>query len=245
MECISTNVKISAGYSEAVSLNPTAQFAFVGNIIDGKTVTTGGYANCGSINAKRNPIQISNDIQTTAGPSMAASLVQPNSIGNILRGDVMNAMNNITTAALGNGAAISGNIALTHESIYSFQHMSAVVGFGFEAPANTLSIKVDVNANSEKTKSRVVVKFIQPYYSMFLDTDPINLYPTGTIIPEDALVISSVTYGRLGILIIESNESSEELNAAVTFALNQPSGQSYNANASLETKNIMKNSTLT
>ncbi len=243
-KCTTQEVKISAGYSESINLNPTAQFVFVGNILDGSTITTGGYATYNHPTVKRIPITISNDIQTTAGVSNSNKTVQPEAAsGHILRGDVMNAMNNLTTSALGNGFAIPGNIGQTTEMVSTYDQIAASLNLSFDAPPASMRGSLSVSGGTSNKKSKVVVNFTQPYYAVFLDTDPKNLYPAGTVVPDHAVVVSQVTYGRLGMFIFESDESTDSLRIAVEFAMTM--GQSsFSTDAKMAMERVMKKTTI-
>jgi Thiol-activated cytolysin len=236
-QCSTQKVTITAGYSESIMLNPTAQFVFVGNIMDGSTIPTGGYAMYNHPTAKRLPINISNDIQTTVGQSNATKTVQPDATsGHLLRGAVMNAMNDLTTSALGNGQAIPGNIGQTTETVSAFNQMTASFNLSFDAPPALMRGALSLSGGTSSKKSKVAVKFVQPYYAMFLDTDPKTLYPAGTTIPDHAVVVSQVTYGRIGMFIFESEASTDSLSMMVEFAMSTAGGSSLNT----DTKSFMQ-----
>jgi hypothetical protein len=90
------------------------------------------------------------------------------------------------------------------------------------------SASLEAKFNSEKTKNRYVAFFTQKFYDVSYDIppNPIDAFAQGAQNNGDIgsnnppIVVSEVSYGRMYFLVIETFHSKEDVNFAITAALN-------------------------
>lgn len=111
----------------------------------------------------------------------------------------------------------NGEFSFTVEQFYSYHELKSAFG----SNANTSSLFWSSSSSESKTEHTIskatglYVKFFQTSFKAIMD------YPTGKIadIPnnliDSAVYINSITYGRLGILTLETNYTASEANTII------------------------------
>ena len=208
--CNVKRYKAAPGFNELALMDPTTDIMFPGAMIKGESITTGEYI---PIIADRTPINISISLENINGnPSRT--------IDNPSLSSVRTAINDILQADV--TGATPANISFTIEEIFSEEQFNLAIGANYKDPSKTISGTFDFS--NETKKSRIIVKFLQVYYTLdvdpkaqpadFFNTIP-NVQVLGSVSP---LYISTITYGRMALFTFESEYSSSEMKAAVDAA---------------------------
>lgn len=208
--CSSTTYKAGASFSEQMILNPTSDIIYVGSLLDGASVVSGEYL---PLTVKRAPMRISTSFANKSGAVYA-------DVKDVTLSGVRQAEKEML-----NDVEITGATAatLTFEisEVESKEEVDLKVGvsakFGSKA-----SVSDNFEFNKNSYKSSILVKFNQVYYTVDMDfpSSPSDLFDKS--VTSDVLkhslssgkmpcYVSSVKYGRVAYVAIETNEDSKTL----------------------------------
>lgn len=192
-----------------------AEIIYPGNFLQGKSVFEGAPR---IIPLKRGPGTIT--INTLNGSSVVTETVDEVSFSKIAQ-----ATNDLIGS---NNGTLSANITYEREEVRSLQE----VGVNMNAEFSTLASKVkgSFDYNGSFNFNSVFVKVTQSLYSIVLDIPDVENAFDPSVTPEDlakyvsednpATYISSVNYGRIFYLLIQSTQSSQDIKAAVEGSFN-------------------------
>ncbi|MFX0556904.1 thiol-activated cytolysin family protein [Maribacter sp. CXY002] len=205
--CKTKKVSVEDGNGEFPLFNPTAEIIWPGNLLQGKTL---GQATPSSINVDR------------AGNTISYNLVNGNSVSaqtvdEITKGNVQTAMNAIIE---GDPNIVPANFVLEVEEVFSEEQMAFAMGISYES--YKAKAQANLSFSSEQQYNRVLVKLTQEYYTMSMDQvngneDIFAPNVTGEDLDpfvqadNPATYISSVTYGRIFYMLVESTSSRSDL----------------------------------
>jgi thiol-activated cytolysin len=238
--CTTTNVAETRNYDRLVAYAANSDSLWPGAIVGGNSLETGQLT---QIPFDRAPIDISVSLSNLQG-SKSASVTEPNlsSYRNAVAGILSSELNGATPA----------NIYAEIEEVHSLKQLSLAMGVDVTFLAGGLAtIGASFNFDSEKIRSRYVVKYTQAYYtvdvdqpkspSAFLSDDATIFEVENRIAPTDPpMYVSSVTYGRTILFTFESSYSSTELSAALDFAYR--GGVDVKGNVSVSYKDVLSSS---
>lgn len=93
--------------------------------------------------------------------------------------------------------------------------------------AGLFNFNTQINSGKTELKTGLFIDFSQVYFNVAMDIpDDGNIYKDETIrqkyLSKNPVYISSVNYGRKGIMVVESNYSYEELSIAIRASFNAP-----------------------
>ena len=208
----------------------SAEIIYPGNLLQGKSVSEGKPA---IIPLKRGPGTIT--INTLNGSSVVTETVPEVSFSSIAQ-----ATNNLIGS---NNGDLTANISYTREDVRSLTE----VGVKMNANFSTLTTKVkgSFDFNGSYEYSSVFVKVTQSLYSIVLDIPDVDKAFDPSVTPEDlkkyvyegnpATYISSVNYGRIFYLLIQSTQSSTDIKAAINASFN---GAVVSASGSVDVKYV-------
>ncbi len=232
--------KAALGFDELFCMDPTTDVIYPGAIIDGETVLTGAYM---PVTAKRAPLTFSISLPFTTG-SVARTVENP-TLSNIRQ-----AMAEIHSEIF-NGSS-PARVIFDIEEVYSEEQLKIGIGANLSVGSSSLSASFDFNKS--EIQSRILVKFMQVYYSYDIDIpenpddffdgsvswEELNQQLSGSTSPT---YVSSIQYGRIGFFSFESSASMEEIKIAVNASYN---GIITNASASVDVEhiNILNESTM-
>lgn len=145
-------------------------------------------------------------------------------VDEVKKSSIQDAMNNIIANS---GDVVPANFQLEIIQIESERQMALELGIDIET--YNAEVSADMSFSSEQTFNRTLVKLNQSYYTMSFDLptsldqifDPsVTPQQLATYVQPDnpATFISSVTYGRIFYMLIESTSSREEMAAKVNLA---------------------------
>lgn len=205
-ECYTTKYMAAPGFDELLALDPTSDVIFPGAMLEGNSIPTGEYI---PINVDRAPITLSISLQNLSG-SPIIEIENPKlstvraGIKSILDQDVLSA----TPAKI--------NFEITE--VYSQEHLNIALGANYRAAGNSIQSSFDFN--SSQYNNKFVLKYLQVYYTIDMDSpekasDLFNNIPDVSDLGSTSPVyVSSMAYGRMVLYTIETNSSKTEVNAA-------------------------------
>ena len=207
LECTVKTYKGAPGYNELFTLDPTTDVIFPGALLRGESIPTGEYS---GISAERAPVTVSVSLINVAQTSI--EIEDPN-----LLSSARAAINELLSQEV-NGAT-PAQATLTIDQVYSEEHLSAAIGVNYRGVGKKVS--ANLSFGSSEYKNTFVLKFLQRYYSLDLDSpgsDPSDLFTRlpdpSTLGSSSPVYVSSVTYGRMVLYTVESNSSMTEVKAA-------------------------------
>jgi len=218
------NVSYSASQNPDTYMmfNPQASVLWPGNLVQGNSIASG----------VPNSVPISNrasgniTLGILSGDSAGTANKFYRTIDQFQYSTVNQAMNSILSGYHG---GTPGKYSYSMEQVYSASQLNFDLSLGYTGPSVSASGQIGVSFSS--TKTYFAVKLTQQFFTMVYD-DPQG--PSGVFGPgftanqlapytgagNPVCYISSVTYGRIYILIYESTASAQDLNAALSFAYN-------------------------
>jgi len=217
--CKSTKYKLGPAYSEGFLLSPTNDIIYPGAILDGNSIYNGSYK---LISLPRTGGIISTD---NVGATIASKTIDETVKSKVQQG-VLDILNEKLVGSA--GAQINFEI----KDIYSAQQVDMELGFtvGF---SEKNKIKGGFNFSNSSTKSRILVKFQQIYYTMTYDAKqkPADYFQSGVTGQQvfnsingasiSPVYVSNVKYGRMAFYSFESEMSQKELKATLNVQLSK------------------------
>jgi len=212
--CTSKTVRVLDGNGQFPLFNTAADVIYPGSLLQGKSL---GDATPAPIVVKRAGGTISYDLNN-------GNLSSSFAVEEVKKSTIQDGMNNIISNA---GDVVPANFQLEIVQIDSENQLALELGIDIETYAAQVS--ANMSFSSEKTYNRTLVKLNQSYYTMSFDL-PTSLeqvfHPTvspaqlSNYVQADnpATFISSVTYGRIFYMLIESTSSREEMSAKLDAA---------------------------
>lgn len=214
--CTRKTVSLTEGYSDYPQFDPNTQVVFPGNLLQGNTLDN---ATPSGIPVERGP----GTVVITLVNGAASASRQLNQVG---LGSVYDAMNEIIADNPGD---------LPARTTYSMERISSREQLGVSMRAEYNSLATDVQASfsyeSDVSYNRFLVRLTQSYYTIAFEapTDPAQFF--GPDVTEaqlsqyiqqgnPAAYVSSVTYGRVFYLLIQSTDSVQEIEASVDASFN-------------------------
>lgn len=209
--CTTKTVQRTSAPDEYKTLDPNSEIVFPGALIQGSTVA----------DATPEPIAV-----RRAAGSFSIDLVNGSqgvraTVDEVTQSRVAEALNDILADNNGVGAA---NFSYSSKYVQSREHLAAELGIN----VSTISTEFDANIEFQQDSSfnYWLVKLDQVYYTMRFDwPTSIDEVFAPQVTPDQlgrfigpgnpAAYISSVTYGRIYYLLIQSKASREQLRASV------------------------------
>lgn len=217
LECSTQLYKLSPGFDEMLTLDPSTDVIYPGALLKGETIPTGEYV---GINLSRKPITLSASLTNISGSPVVT-------IENPTLSTVREGIKQILDQEVTGATAAKVNYEITQ--VYNEQHIDVAIGVNYRGAGKKVSANVDFS--SSQYKNTFVLKFLQQYYTIDMDppgTNPSDLF---TNLPNvDALgstspvYVASVAYGRMVIYTIETNSSMSEINAAFDASVGSNDG---------------------
>lgn len=237
--CSSTTFKAGASFSEQMILNPTSDIIYVGCLLDGASVVSGEYL---PLPIKRAPMRISTNFANKSGAVYA-------DVKDVSLSTVRQAEKEMLNDSEINGAT-AATLTFEISEVESKEEVDLKVGvsakFGSKA-----SVSDNFEFNKNSYKSSILVKFNQVYYTVDMDfpSSPSDLFDK-SVTAEDLkhgltsgkmpCYVSSVKYGRVAYVAIETNEDSKTLQNDLKASISAW-GSTMEASTSFEKKYSNKN----
>jgi len=214
--CTRRTVSLTQGYSDYPQFDPNTQVIFPGNLLQGNTL---GNATPSAIPVERGPGTIV--ITLVNGASSASRRLDVVGLGS-----VYDAMNEIIADNPGD---------LPARTTYSMERITSREQLGVSLRAEysnlTTNVQGSFSYNEDVSYNRFLVRLTQSYYTIAFEapTDPSHFFGENVteeqlrryIQPENpAAYVSSVTYGRIFYLLIQSTDSYQEMRASIDASFN-------------------------
>ena len=198
--CTESTYSYAPGYSDPILFDPTTDVIAPGMILDGSSITSGAYR---PLVGNRAPMTISHSA------NKAEAIIQNPTLSGIRAG--IKELNEY-------GGVAPANIAYQETYVSSREQLGIAVGGNFNGFG--AKVQAEFNWDSETVKSRFMIKFTQVYYSIDVNkpSSPSGWYnntPDCQLWDVSPVYVSSVKYGRIGLLLIESEKSKLEVEAAL------------------------------
>ena len=233
--CTRRTLSVLDGSGEFPLFNTNADVIYPGSLIQYKSLRN---ATPSPIVVKRAGGVISYDLNN-------GNLRSTFRVDSVQKGAIQEGMNTIINSA---GEVVPANFSLEIHEVQSQQQLALEVGL----EVNTWTTQVGANMafSSDKQYNRFLVKLTQSYYTMSFDL-PTSLeevfHPSVTpeqlgkfVQPDNpATFISSVTYGRIFYMLIESTSSSTEMRSKLDISYGK-FGNSVEGEVDIEAFNSMK-----
>lgn len=226
-------------FMEQLGLQANSDVYWPGALLDAKTVLSGDNI---PIAVRRAPVTVSVSLSGVQG-NCAVTVPDPK----------LSTLRQAVTDLLGqqiNGAT-PARISFTVSEVHSQDQLQLVLGGNLSA--GTHSVQAQFDFNNTQVNSRVLVKFMQVYYTIDLDLPgaPSDLFAADSdwSSVRDAcsgkvpVYISSVSYGRLALFSFESAEDAAKLKAAVNYSCNGIVADG-GVNVEAAWKDVLNNSTI-
>ncbi|MDR2734838.1 MAG: thiol-activated cytolysin family protein [Spirochaetota bacterium] len=209
---VTARYRAAPEFNEVLALDPGSDVIWPGAIIQGESVRAGDYV---PLSGKRAPLTLSISLENIQGKRF--TVIDTPRLSSVRQeiGEIL--AQNLT-------GSTPARISFSIEDIHDSQQLALAVGASVGSGNNM--IKAQFDFGNSNTRSRILVKFIQIYYTLDMDLpdNPGDLFARdanlnliasdlGTISP---LYVSSISYGRMAFFSFESGLDSESLKAAVT-----------------------------
>lgn len=216
-------------FGEFSKLGTGVHLMWPGNLVQGQTIRSGQIATIPIGDKGRNPIEVKVDAFSSNHTTSTSK-----HIDNPTAGKVQNELGTILDSYYTSGTIFPANYSIDIQRTSSNKHLQLALNVGYTGPAVDLSASLGINIKSNRTYYAVTLK--QKFFSVSV-TPKVGLkgangwiqenYPQDQITPyispdNPPVYISSVTYGRLYLLVYESNESSTKVEQALNFAFKNP-----------------------
>lgn len=236
-ECFTQTFKGAPGFSELFTLDPTTDVIYPGSMLKGETIPTGEYAR---INKDRAPITMSISLNNVKGKT-SVTVNNPNLLSEVRAG--VNELLNLEVKG-----ATPAQLEFNKSQVYSEQQLSIALGANYRDKTKDISGSFDFNTTTVKKK--YVLKFIQKYFTIDLDspgqvpsdlfTDLPSIESLGSTSP---VYVSAVTYGRMVLYTVESDYSITEVETAFNAAI-EAGEKGGDFNLDVDSKNVLEESNI-
>jgi thiol-activated cytolysin len=241
-QCITTNLQETRQYDKIVAYAANSESLWPGAIVAGDSVYSGLFT---PMVLGRAPLTFSVGLENLDGRK-SGEMKEPSlssyrdEVGKIL-----------DSAVIGSTPA---NIYSEIEQVHSAEQLSLALGVDVSWGFGTASIESSFDWSREETRSRFLVKFTQAYYTVDVDSPPVpsSVFSDDVTLaqiqsrltPQNPPVyVSSITYGRMVVFTFESEYSSEEMTAALSFAYS--GGVDVSGDVSVSYAEMLEKSTIT
>ncbi len=213
-----------------------------GSLIQGSQVNDFVYI---PITLPRAPIKISISAEGSSATGASISGTVPAPSLSALRQGIAN----VLKRAIGPATKLPARVDFTKEEVFSESDMNAKFGAAVSYGAGNL--QTDFSWDSQKQMTRLIAKYTQVYFTVDVDTpaSPARFFdPTAPVESIQAamppgsmpLYVSSVSYGMMAMICIETNHSAEVMKMALDAAYE--GGVDVKVHAEFTSKEILQSS---
>ena len=211
------NVNAASGGSSGFPLfDVGSDVIYPGSMLQGNSLNSGN----------PNPIVVQRAGGTISTNILDGNLVSSFEVDEVKKSSITDAINNIIANATG---TLPANFNIKIESVQSREQFA--LALGVDVNSTFVDLESNLNYSSSSERSSFLVSLNQSYYTMSFDL-PTSLEQlfAPSVTPAQlanyvsegnpATYISSVTYGRIFYMLIESSSSESDLEIAVDAAFN-------------------------
>ncbi|MEO9873031.1 thiol-activated cytolysin family protein [Ekhidna sp.] len=195
----------------------------------------------------RAPLTLSISLESSSTGEGITQEVQSPKLSTVRQG-----ISDLIKKAVTSETKVPAKVDFKYERMYSQSQMDVFVGADVSYGAGSLNTKFDWKSSSEKT--RVVAKYTQIYYSIDIDApatpndlfapdiseeEAIKAIPSGSA----PLYVSSVSYGMMALMFIESDYTEETIDQALDVAYGKGDLEAE-IEVGLTSKNVLERSSI-
>lgn len=208
---------------------------YPGSMLQGNSLSSGN----------PNPIVVERAGGTISTNILDGNLISTFEVDKVSKSSITNAMNNIIASATG---TLPSNFSLNIVNIQTREQFALEMDMGINS--TFVDLEANLNYTYDINKNSFLVRLNQSYYTMSFDLPTsLDALFAPSVTPQDLLpyvgpsnpatYISSVTYGRVFYMLIESTSSKSEMETEINAAFNQvitsgTAGLNVNALSNLE-----------
>jgi hypothetical protein len=234
--------KASAAFDQQILLNPSADVIYPGSVLFAHTIEDGSYKEI--YNGEKRPIGISYDLTgVTQGSNKTVGMVS---------GTIVPTKSNFVKF---HNTIMSQDIA-GKSSDYSYEESTVTdesefgvkfnFGVGYSTPAIETKVKAGFDFKKSTKKYKHMIKFMETFYTVNVDQGQDTfIYKNFNIADFDGyrpVYVSSIAYGRLAYLTIESDEDLQTVKATIEAAVDvKVSGNTYEGDFETNYNTFKKN----
>lgn len=207
--CQTSKVSVLDGNGKFPLFNANAEVIYPASLLQGKTLRN---ATPSIIPVKRAGGTISYNLNN-------GNLNSAFEVEEVTKSSIQNAMNNIIANS---PDVVPANFNLDIEEVFSESQLA--IEMGIDVQTFRAKASADLSFSTDKSYNRFLVKLTQEYYTMSFDLptrkedifhESVTPEDLSTYVQEDnpATFISSVTYGRIFYMLVESTSSRQEMSA--------------------------------
>ena len=212
--CTTKTLSVLDGNGQFPLFNTNADVIYPGSLLQGKTLA----------NATPSPIVVERAGGTISYDLTNGNLASTFSVDRVSKSSIQNAMNNIIANS---GEEVPANFQLDIQEVQSESQLAVELGLNVSTFAT--KVKSNMSFSSDREYNRFLVKLSQSYYTMSFDLptslsqlfdESVTPEQLATYVQPDnpATFISSVTYGRIFYMLVESTSSSQEMEAKLNVS---------------------------
>jgi|GEM_PF-1059242 len=223
-------------YSEVLALDPSSDVIWPGALLKGESVLSG---DCVPVSGQRAPLVFSISLENIQGNRSAT-------VENPRLSSVRQALGEILAQNL--TGATPARVSFSIETVHDANQLELAIGASIGAGGN--QIKAQFDFGDSRMRSRVLVRFVQVYYTVDMDLPdrPSQIFAANADLPMIAgqlgnvapLYVSTISYGRMAFFSFESEADGETLKAAVSASCRGAVADG-GASVSLADKTILSN----
>ncbi|WP_222983736.1 thiol-activated cytolysin family protein [Flagellimonas meishanensis] len=218
--CSRKTISILDGNPEFPLFDTNAEVIYPGNLLQGKTLSN---ATPSPIVVKRGGGTISYNLNIGNGTD-SSPIESSFTVDEVKRSTIQEAMN----AIIGDGTGmVPDDFILDIKQIESENQLA--IEMGVDVNTFTTRVSADMSFSTDKQYNRMLVKLQQSFYTMVFDLptsledffdESVTPEQLSVYVQEDnpATFISSVNYGRIFYMLVESTSSREEMDTKLDFA---------------------------
>ena len=219
-------------FEEQLLFSDDKNVFYPGALLRAKSVVDGEYD---PIEADRAPIMLSTDLPGSSDPTIK---IENPSLSGVRKG-----INELLSRKFNAPAA---NLTYSIEEVYDKAHLKMAMGGNYKGAANT--VEASAGFSFDKEKNRFLVKVQQVFYELSIDLpkNPSDFFAKEfdykkEFGKEKPLFVSSIKYGRILLLGIETNMTKKEAEAKLQASV---LGGKIGANAEAAYNDLLKESTI-
>lgn len=236
--------RASASFDTQVLLNPSTDVIYPGSVLLGHTIDDGSYQEV--TRGTKKGITVSYDLTGVSTADGTLGVVSGTIVPSL--SNFRELHNQIMSQTI-TGVSTIYSYTCTDVSTEEAFGMKVDAGAGFSSPTFTASVKAGFDYQNSRTTNKLLVQFMQTFYTVDVDQGQ------GTFIYESfdlddfdgyrPVYVSSIAYGRLAYMTIETTESKETITAYLNAIFESASYGNYDAALDTNYQNLTRSSTIT
>ncbi|MEM6801091.1 MAG: thiol-activated cytolysin family protein [Bacteroidota bacterium] len=209
--CTKNRVEWEKSFDTNFLYDPFSKEIYLSSLLDAESIESGGYR---EIATPRATIKASVSLQS-AGVDPSFEISSP----------TLSSVRTAINRKLQEYPSTVSSTIVTHKDYEIDDERKLKVALESSLKSPFASLSAGFNFNQERIKSRKLVRFVQEFYTIDMDAleNPEDLFSDQeeaeaklSSLAYSPVYVSSIRYGRIGVMMIESERSSSELSGALS-----------------------------